>query len=65
MDANAILTAIGTVGFPIVACAALFWQNWKMSENHRSEMAKITEAVNNNTNAIAQLTEKLKEGKTV
>ena len=22
---NAILTAIATVGFPIVACAALFW----------------------------------------
>lgn len=59
MDANAITTAIATVGFPIVACAALFWQNWKMNENHKKEMEKITEAVNNNTVAITNLAEKI------
>lgn len=59
MDVNSITTAIATVGFPIVACAALFWQNWKMNENHRKEMEKITEAVNNNTEAIRNLTFKL------
>lgn len=25
MDANAIIQAVSTIGFPIVACAALFW----------------------------------------
>ena len=59
MDANTITTAIATLGFPIVACAALFWQNWKQNENHRKEMEKITEAVNNNTEAIRNLTFKL------
>lgn len=61
MDPNAILTAIGTVGFPIVACAAMFWLNFKTGERHREEMNKITEAVNNNTVAITKLTSELEE----
>ena len=61
MDPNAILTAIGTVGFPIVACAAMFWLNFKTGERHREEMNKITEAVNNNTLAITKLTSELEE----
>lgn len=63
MDPNAILTAIGTVGFPIVACAAMFWLNFKTGERHREEMNKITEAVNNNTLAITKLTSELEEKK--
>lgn len=63
MDPNAILTAIGTVGFPIVACAAMFWLNFKTGERHREEMNKITEAVNNNTLAITKLTSELEETK--
>lgn len=63
MDPNAILTAIGTVGFPIVACAAMFWLNYKTGEQHREEMNKITEAVNNNTLAITKLTSELEEKK--
>ena len=63
MDPNAILTAIGTVGFPIVACAAMFWLNYKTGERHREEMNKITEAVNNNTLAITKLTSELEEKK--
>lgn len=63
MDVNSILTAIATVGFPIVACAALFWQNWKMSENHRTEMAKVTEAIANNTIALTQLTTEIRKDK--
>ena len=63
MDPNAILTAIGTVGFPIVACAAMFWLNYKTGERHREEMNKITEAVNNNTLAITKLTSELEDKK--
>lgn len=63
MDPNAILTAIGTVGFPIVACAAMYWLNYKTGERHREEMNKITEAVNNNTLAITKLTSELEEKK--
>lgn len=55
MDIQAITTFITTVGFPIAACVALFWQNNKMSET-----------VSRNTEAILELTtiikERLKDG---
>ncbi len=63
MDVQTILQAVGSVGFPIVACAAMFWLNYKTDERHREEMNKITEAVNNNTSAITKLTSELEEKK--
>ena len=38
MDANAIVSIISTVGFPIVACGALFWFINRQQESHREEM---------------------------
>ena len=32
MDFNTIMSAVASVGFPIVACGVLFWQNNKMSD---------------------------------
>lgn len=32
MDFNAIMQAVSTVGFPIVACGVLFYQNNKLTE---------------------------------
>lgn len=43
-----ILTAINTVGFPIVCCIILFYQNKQLSE-----------AINNNTNIISKLESKI------
>lgn len=63
MDMQTILQAVGSVGFPIVACGAMFWLNYKTGERHREEMNKITEAVNNNTLAITKLTSELEEKK--
>lgn len=51
MDIPAILSAIGTVGFPIVACGALFWMVNKT-------MKELTSAVNNNTTALTIMTER-------
>lgn len=62
MDMQTILQAVGTVGFPIVACAAMFWLNYKTGQQHREEMKQMTDAVNNNTQAIIKLTAEL-EGK--
>lgn len=56
MDLQGILTAVSTVGFPIAACVALFWRDNKMQEQHKAESDKMTEALNNNTNALAVLT---------
>lgn len=74
MDANVIITMIGSLGFPIVACIgmAIFFRevnkNYRedikeLSTNHRNEMDKVTEAINNNTIVIQKLLDKFdKEG---
>lgn len=59
MDLNSATQLIGSLGFPIVACIALFYQNGKQEDRHREEMEKLSDAVNNNTLAITQLTEKI------
>ena len=70
MDANTITTLIGSVGFPIVACIAMGWyvkyqtdQNNKEVENmrkeHKEEVQKMTEAINNNTVAMQKLVDKI------
>ena len=53
------LTAISTVGFPIVACIALFWNNREQDKRHLEESTKFNEAINNNTIALIKLTEKI------
>lgn len=74
MDLNIIMTLVGSLGFPIVACIGLGWYVKYMTDTNRSdmtelrkehkdEMAKMTEALNNNTLVIQKLIDKLdKEG---
>ena len=63
MDVNTLIQLVGSLGFPIVACGALFWRMIKSDEQHKEEMTKMSEALNNNTSALVKLTEKLeKEG---
>lgn len=49
---SAIITAISTVGFPIVMCGALFWYI-------QVKVDKMTEALNANTLVITKLLERL------
>lgn len=58
---NEILQAISTVGFPIVMCGALFWKMHDQDKKHSEEIAKTTEALNNNTLAITRLVDKIEE----
>ena len=63
MDVNTLIQLVGSLGFPIVACGALFWRMIKSDEQHKEEMNKMSEALNNNTSALVKLTERLdKEG---
>lgn len=63
MDANTIIQLVGSLGFPIIMCGALFWRQVKSDEQHKAEMDKLSEALNNNTMAITKLSDKLdKEG---
>lgn len=59
MDANTIIQVVGSLGFPIVMCGCLFWRMIKSDEQHKSEMDKLSEALNNNTLAITKLSDKL------
>lgn len=59
MDANTIIQLVGSLGFPIVMCGALFWRMVKSDEQHKEEMDKLSEALNNNTIAITNLSDKL------
>lgn len=59
MDFQAILTAIATVGFPIVACIALFYYIYKQAERHKEEINTLTTALNNNTIVLSKLSEKI------
>ena len=62
MDVNTIIQLVTTLGFPIVCCVALFWRMIKSDENHKAEMDKLSEALNNNTLAINKLNERLNHG---
>lgn len=55
MDASTISTLISSVGFPIAACVALFWQMNKQNEQHKQEMDSLKEALEQNTLAINKL----------
>lgn len=59
MDFNAIIQAIGSVGFPIVACIYMIYTNNKNSESHAKEIDKLRETVDNNTRVMIQISEVL------
>ena len=71
---NEIVQVVSAVGFPIVAaigCAYFVkWQyeqnskqNEEMRKEHKEEVAKMTEALNNNTLALQKLIDKIGDDK--
>ena len=61
MDANTIIQMVSSLGFPIVACGALFWLNMRIQDQHKEETDKITQALNNNTKEKGELKTTLAE----
>ena len=59
--AQMVITAISTVGSPIVMCGALFWKMDKQDKEHKEEMNKSTEAINNNTVVLQKLMQMLSD----
>lgn len=55
MDFSAVSQLISSVGFPIAACVALFWQMNKESTQHKEEMDSLKDSLNKNTLAITKL----------
>ena len=62
MDINVITQLIGSLGFPIMVAIACFWYINKQTEQHKSEIDKMSEAVNNNTLVIQKLLDKWENG---
>lgn len=59
MDANVIIQAITSVGFPIVMCLMLMWYVREISSKHKEESDKFAEALNANTLVLQKLCDKL------
>lgn len=73
MDVNAILQAVGTLGFPIVCAISMGWyvkyitdRNRddidKLNTQHMQEMKEVTTALNNNTLALQKLSDVIGKG---
>lgn len=70
MNITDLLSAVTTVGFPIVCCGAMAWyvkyitdknreEISRLNEQHKVEMEEVTTAINNNTIAITKLCDSL------
>ena len=50
-----IVTAVASVGFPIIGCIYLIYANNKNNQNHCEEVNKLSESINENTNVLIHL----------
>ena len=55
MDISAVLSAVGSIGFPIVMCLLMGRYITEVNETHKEESRYFTEAINRNTEAITKL----------
>lgn len=58
MDFNTVMQAISTVGFPIVCCGVLFYQNNKLTET----IGELKDTLTENTTILKMISSKFKEG---
>ena len=63
MDIGVLTQLIGSLGFPIACVVAMFFFWNKEREDHKSEMQKMTEALNNNTLALIKIESIIEHGK--
>lgn len=63
MDVTMLTQLVGSLGFPIVCCAALFWYLVKEKDAHKEEMEELRKSVEANTTAINLLCQHLGGGK--
>ena len=60
-----VVTAISTVGFPIVMCILIFYYMEKEAESHKQEVDWLKEVLTDLKISITQLTDKIGGGKEV
>lgn len=57
MDAQVIGQLIASLGFPIVAAAAMFWMVNKNEERHKDEIDSMRKTIDENTSVLASIKE--------
>lgn len=57
MDAQVIGQLIASLGFPIVAAAAMFWMVNKNEERHKDELDSMRKTIEENTSVLASIKE--------
>ncbi len=62
MDISVITQLIGSLGFPIAVCVAMFYYWNKEREDHKSEIDSIRAALENNTQALIKIEELMRKG---
>lgn len=55
MDAQVIGQLIASLGFPIVAAAAMFWMVNKNEERHKDELDSMRKTIDENTSVLASI----------
>lgn len=63
MSIQEVSNLVGTLGFPIACCIALFWQQSKSEDRWIEELNKLKEVVDNNNKLIEKLLERMANGK--
>ena len=59
MDVGTVTQLVGSLGFPIVCCGALFWYLVKEKDAHKEVMEELRKSVEANTTAINSLCQHL------
>lgn len=59
MDVQTVITAVGSLGFPIVACCFMAVYIKDINEKHKAESDKMTEAINNNNKLLEKIIDRL------
>ena len=56
-----IITAVASVGFPIVGCIYLIYANNKNNQSHSEEVKKLSESINENTKVLIHLADVIEQ----
>lgn len=55
MEMSELITAISTVGFPIVFCILIFWFLREETNNHKEEVMDLKTVISENNEILASL----------
>ena len=61
MEVSELIQAISTVGFPIVMCLLFMYYIKYINDQHKDEIDKLSQSINNNTLVMQKLLDKLED----